>query len=142
MAFIHNHHQLPVLHAPHNFNLVVQQIPGIAPVKPCFTPQLFQQSIVEMPWRELGFREIQDGVFLPIQNTFQAAQGGRFACSWVSNHKGKKLAAGCVEKAVVDFLGVLVRVEVAHRDASYKRRLFHLKKFFVHAAHPFSISEV
>lgn len=42
MAFIHNHHQLSVLHAPHNFNLVVQQISGIAPVEPRFTSQLFQ----------------------------------------------------------------------------------------------------
>lgn len=95
-----------------------------------------------MPWREFGFREIQDRVVLPIQNAFQTPQGGRFACTGVSNHKSKKLAAGCVEKAVVDLLGVLVHVEVVHWDTSGKRGLFHFKKFFVHAAHPFLISEV
>ena len=43
--------------------------------------------------------------------------------------------AGAV--AVVDFFSVLVCVEIAHWDASYKRRLFHLNKYFVHTAHPY-----
>jgi hypothetical protein len=142
MPFIHNHHQFPVLNAAHNFNLVVQQIPGVTSVKSCFTPQLFKQPIVEIPWRELGFGKIQDGVFLSIQGAFQAAQRGCFASARVANHKSKKLASGRVEKTVVNLLGILVHVEVIHRDASYKRGLLHLKKVFVHTAHPFSISEV
>ena len=107
MPFIHNHHQFPVLNAAHNFNLVVQQIPGVTSVKSCFTPQLFKQPIVEIPWRELGFGKIQDGVFLSIQGAFQAAQRGCFASARVANHKSKKLASGRVEKTVVNLLGIL-----------------------------------
>ncbi|MGZ7440044.1 hypothetical protein [Paenibacillus sp. TH7-28] len=80
-------------------NLPMQLALGVAAVELRFAAQLFEQTLVKVPRRKLGVRQVQHLVCRRVENLGKPANRCRLAGSAVAGDDGKPLPLGGVREA-------------------------------------------
>ena len=109
-----------ILNALLYLDLAVQSSLGIAAIEAAFRPQLSKDSVVEMPRRQLGIRQIERPVSTVVQFIRQFANQRGFPAAAVAGKDGKPAPLRRIGKTSQYFFLLRCGKETIYRKVSCK----------------------